>query len=246
MSILNSTTPAPPTGQQNIGFQFDNEMPPRLSAYDPVMIGDSGSGGLAGNVPTPPAGAAAAGKFLKADGTWAVPSTTSGGGGGGSTGLPVCLPNGQTGSNAGWQNYTIMAKIAGAALWGSPSQWYVRMSFTAGAAVIGGMAVLRTAAGSSTIIDSTAVTIGGNAAPTLSGPGTVTTDTISLALDTAHDYYFAIFLANDAANASVSVASNGANNMPAGNVTGNALADTTIPSLGYGNAPYLVVGAFSA
>jgi hypothetical protein len=163
-----------------------------------------------------------------------------------SSGTPVCLPNAQTGTNSGWQNSSIIAKIAGAGLWGSPSRWVVRMGFTAGAAVIGGMAVLRTAAGSSTVIDSTAVTIGGNAAPTLTGPGTVTTDAIDLALDTAYDYYFAVFLANDAANASVSVASNGANNLPAGYVTGNALTDTAIPSLGYGNAPYLIVGAFTA
>ena len=45
------------------------------------VTGDSGSGGVKGLVPAPAAGDAAAGKFLKADGTWATPS---GGGGGGS------------------------------------------------------------------------------------------------------------------------------------------------------------------
>lgn len=44
------------------------------------MVGDAGAGGTKGLVPAPPAGAAAAGKFLKADGTFAVPS-----GGGGTT-----------------------------------------------------------------------------------------------------------------------------------------------------------------
>lgn len=44
------------------------------------FIGDSGSGGTKGLVPAPAAGDAAAAKFLKADGTWAVPA----GGGGGS------------------------------------------------------------------------------------------------------------------------------------------------------------------
>lgn len=38
------------------------------------MVGDSGSGGTKGLVPAPAAGDAAAGKFLKADKTWAVPS----------------------------------------------------------------------------------------------------------------------------------------------------------------------------
>lgn len=44
-----------------------------------VFIGDSGAGGTTGLVPAPAAGDAAASKFLKADGTWAV----GGGGGGG-------------------------------------------------------------------------------------------------------------------------------------------------------------------
>lgn len=39
------------------------------------FVGDSGSGGTKGLVPAPAAGDAAAGKFLKADGTWAVGST---------------------------------------------------------------------------------------------------------------------------------------------------------------------------
>jgi hypothetical protein len=39
-----------------------------------AAVGDSGSGGTKGLVPAPSAGDAAAGKFLKADATWAVPS----------------------------------------------------------------------------------------------------------------------------------------------------------------------------
>jgi hypothetical protein len=44
-----------------------------------TFTGDSGSGGTKGLVPAPASGDTTAGKFLKADGTWAVPS---GGGGG--------------------------------------------------------------------------------------------------------------------------------------------------------------------
>ncbi len=39
-----------------------------------TMVGDSGSGGTKGLAPAPAAGDAAAGKFLKADGTYAVPA----------------------------------------------------------------------------------------------------------------------------------------------------------------------------
>jgi hypothetical protein len=48
----------------------------------PVMVGDTGAGGTAGAAPAPAAGDNAAGKFLKANGTWAVPPT-----GGGPTGV---------------------------------------------------------------------------------------------------------------------------------------------------------------
>lgn len=49
-----------------------------LAAADlPVMVGDSGTGGTQGAVPAPVAGDAAAGKVLKADGTWATVPVTS-------------------------------------------------------------------------------------------------------------------------------------------------------------------------
>ncbi|QUS40567.1 hypothetical protein RPMA_18285 [Tardiphaga alba] len=57
--------------------------PAQLTAIVDVMVGDSGSGGTKGLCPAPGAGDAAAGKFCKADGTWAVPA--GGGGGGGTT-----------------------------------------------------------------------------------------------------------------------------------------------------------------
>jgi microcystin-dependent protein len=44
----------------------------------PLMTGDSGSGGVRGAVPAPGTGDAAAGKFLKADATWAVPPGSGG------------------------------------------------------------------------------------------------------------------------------------------------------------------------
>jgi len=87
---LNKTTPAAPSGEQNVVFQSDNGTPQqRVTAYDPVMVGDTGSGGQAGNVPAPPAGSAAAHQFLRADGTWASP-----GAGGGGLAAPVLLQTG--------------------------------------------------------------------------------------------------------------------------------------------------------
>ena len=72
---LNATTPAAATGLQNVVFADDAGSPTvNISSTDPVMVGDTGTGGKAGNVPPAPAGSAAAGKFLKADGTFAVPA----------------------------------------------------------------------------------------------------------------------------------------------------------------------------
>src|SRR6185503_2752511 len=80
---LNDTTPAAPSGKTNIKFQAN---PPggtrQISGYMPNLVGDSGSGGTAGAVPAPSSGDAAAGKFLRADATCAVPSVSGGGGGG--------------------------------------------------------------------------------------------------------------------------------------------------------------------
>ncbi|GGA79537.1 hypothetical protein GCM10011507_33460 [Edaphobacter acidisoli] len=74
--LLNRTAPAAPTGDQNVVFQSDDATPQQsISAYPKRMVGDSGSGGTAGTVPPPGSGDAAAGKFLKADGTWEVPSS---------------------------------------------------------------------------------------------------------------------------------------------------------------------------
>jgi hypothetical protein len=54
-----------------------------------VFTGDSGSGGTAGLVPAPEAGDTAAGKFLKADGTWTAPAGVEGGMVYPGAGLPV-------------------------------------------------------------------------------------------------------------------------------------------------------------
>lgn len=48
-----------------------------VAAALPAFTGDSGAGGAKGLVPAPGAGDTAGSKFLKADGTWAVPATSA-------------------------------------------------------------------------------------------------------------------------------------------------------------------------
>ena len=75
------------------------------------MTGDFGAGGLPGLVPSQAAGDAAAGKFLKADGSWSVPA---GGGGGGITELTGDVT---AGPGAGAQAATIaVAAVSNAKL----------------------------------------------------------------------------------------------------------------------------------
>ena len=52
--------------------------PALVTADLSVLVGDSGSGGTKGLAPAPATGDAAAGKFLKADGTWATPAAGGG------------------------------------------------------------------------------------------------------------------------------------------------------------------------
>jgi hypothetical protein len=66
-----------------------------------VMTGDGGTGGASGVVPAPGAGDAAAGKFLKADGTWTAVSGGSGSGGGGGLLIGFGLQDGSPGTNVG-------------------------------------------------------------------------------------------------------------------------------------------------
>ena len=53
------------------GSNYDTER-----GFPPIMVGDAGAGGKSGLAPAPAAGDAAAGKFLKADASYAVPPGT--------------------------------------------------------------------------------------------------------------------------------------------------------------------------
>ncbi len=73
----------------------------------PVMVGDSGAGGTAGLVPAPAAGDAAAGKYLRAGGTWVAPA-----GGGASTFLGLTdTPDAYTGQ--GGKVLAVKADVTG-------------------------------------------------------------------------------------------------------------------------------------
>jgi len=76
-----------------------------------TMTGDSGTGGAKGLVPAPAAGDAAAGKYLKANGTWSVPP--GGSGGGGAVFVQKTIQAGDTVAASGTGTYTAFATTAG-------------------------------------------------------------------------------------------------------------------------------------
>ena len=76
---LNNTTPAATGSATNVHFQADSNTPTtNVSAYLPLMIGDSGSGGVAGAVPAPTPGSGVVVDYLDATGHWSQPPGTGG------------------------------------------------------------------------------------------------------------------------------------------------------------------------
>lgn len=78
-----------------------------------AFVGDSGAGGTKGDVPAPAAGDAAAGKFLKADGTWETPAGGSLGGSTGSTDNTILAADGTGGSTVKAGGSGGFPKVAG-------------------------------------------------------------------------------------------------------------------------------------
>jgi len=94
--------------------------------------------------------------------------------------------------------YSLFLKISGRSLNCLPSSWKVRIQRGSGSH-FSACVILRTLADSATVVDSTAVTFGGSATPTLSA-GQNLSDAIALALDTTHDYWVCAY--NDTGDSS--------------------------------------------
>ena len=112
------------------------------------------------------------------------------------------------GSNNGWGNYSFATLLSSSNLTYLASSWKASFIFTAGTGVsINKCQVKRTSRGATAIIDSTNVTFDGGSTShsaafgstaTVAAPQFVTSDAISLALDSTHDYYVYVYLNSDA------------------------------------------------
>lgn len=243
----------------------------------PVLIGDTGAGGTQGIVPAPPAGSAAAGKYLKADGTFAVPPGTGGAafyqtiessgsiepqeptlnfltgftvtdnpgntstdisltGSGAAIGADAYCPANPTfsTSTSTLANKTIISLLPAAFLKNGGNSIKIGMQATGGTTIqIGQMSLFKCAAGTTTVLTTTGVNIGGNSTPIVNFPGTVYTDAISVVIDATHDYYFGVYITSGGLLACTGTTYAGSAAWPFASqqFSGNNLLLTTVPPM---------------
>ena len=157
-----------------------------------------------------------------------------------------------TSSSVNWSNFSIWGCIRGSQVLSLPSQWTVTVAFTAGTgysiAAANVMRVLR--GGNNTVVDVTVIKFGGATSQigTFSGasvgnPFLVKSDTISLQISTAYDYYILYYFNADGTyNGTLGVESsftNSAGTLQCGHAGGNT-------SITAGNAMTLATSLLTA
>lgn len=160
--------------------------------------------------------------------------------GGAVSGSALCVPNSLAGNTGSWSNFSAFADVSSLLLLNTASSFKVKVLVYDGTATVLNMAVLRTLHGSATVIDATQILWSGVSNPSLAA-GEHTSDTVSLAIDTSHDYWLVCAFGS---TGTMSVGSGGAG--PVGGYTaGNHTADSTIPSRTNGASAYFFYGIYS-
>jgi hypothetical protein len=190
----NDTTPTAPSGKTNACWQTDGNG--NVSVYMPPMTATVG-----GAVPTPPNDAT---KYLDGTGNFSAPSGGGGGGPSVASGTNVFPFPGRVSTDNGFGGYSILQKLPARMLVCYPSSWKVSINLASGASyVVSAAVVYRTNIDSRVVIDSTAITWGSSATPTLATTGENPSDAISLALDDSHDYYIVIHFTSSTGNINI-------------------------------------------
>ena len=148
------------------------------------------------------------------------------------------------GNNMNWQNYSVWCKVPASSIVNTAGKVKLTFEFTAGSAVsIGAIKLFTTAPQNPVVVSSAAVTLNGQASPTIaipagtstSNPFLVTTDPASLTIDGTQDVYVVVYFANAANNSAVGVVQNtgGASSVFGGFVSGDQTGMTnTVSSFG--------------
>ena len=162
----------------------------------------------------------------------------------------------QVSSGTSWGGYTIVVRMPGAQLLAPATSWKIRLTVSAGTGVhLDAFQIFKVLANNnspsgagSTVVSSTAVTVGGNMPATVTGiaPFDIITDAISLTLDPLYDYYVVIYLDSDGTyNNSVGFYRNNSSTdaiwgslgspMSGGYCNGNQSGSSTVPALASGS-----------
>lgn len=163
-------------------------------------------------------------------------------GSGPASGFNIIPGNWFSGFNSDSRNTSLWCVISAGATLQNPVPSF-KLVFNAHAAsgvgpmVIGAMQVVKCNRAQATVLSTTAVTIGGSGTPSIAISGTahaqqeITSDTVALALDNAHDYYFAVFFSDVASNSGWSKPACPASLMPTFKFIngGNNLASNPVP-----------------
>jgi len=139
-----------------------------------------------------------------------------------------------TGSTTTLANKSIIALLPATFLKNGGNSIKIGMQGTGGATIqIGQMSFYECAAGSTTVLSTTGVNIGGNSTPIVNFPGTIYTDSIAVVIDPTHDYYFGVYITSGALLASTGTTQTSTNGWPFASqtFTGNNLSLTTVPSM---------------
>lgn len=243
MINLSDSTPSPSTGSLNVAWQNDGSG--NVSGSVPPFVASGGSH-APGLVPDPGATPGST-RFLREDATWQVPS---GGGGGLAVGSnvyqgPQRLTNG--GAIAG--DFSYVVRIPGNCLTCLPQSFQLVMAFTAGTGVhidkcqlfqsvlfANNQNVSWTHVADFTFSGLTSINQAFGGTPDQNNPFLITTDTLSQALDSTHDWYIVIYLDDDSGgsnyNATVGLATTPEGTMPtsSGFGSGDKTGSSTVPN----------------
>jgi hypothetical protein len=124
--------------------------------------------------------------------------TISASGGGGASNTPIWPPILPNSVNNGWAGFSMISILQGAFIRMPVNSWSLGIMFAGGTVSgfqIGSGLMVRTLAGTTTIVDVTTLEWGGVADPVInqSGAFVLWTDAITKPVDSLHDYYVMIF-----------------------------------------------------
>ena len=218
---------------------YSHRTPTQVTAALDAMVGDSGSGGTKGLVPAPASGDAAAGKFLKADGTWAA----AGGGGGTPGGSDTQLQYNNAGSFGGISgattngtSVTLTSPTVNTGITLNAAPLTMSGNITAAAWTTGGIRIKGSAA---TLTDTTSSgTVAAAYTNALGG------NTIAASSSTTYTDYFNIFIAPPAAGSNVTITNGWSLGLSGGQrINRDGIGTTNTTGLELANATAAAAGA---